>query len=190
MRRACAIGLFMFLAMSGSGASHRASAQEIARNSLLEPSKRIDLGSLKIALRLDGQTPFLGAATVHVLPDAGVELLGLADKTAGTVLFYAVDPGRYDVIVDAPGFSGIRVATQVEGGGQRTLAVVLKRKGARSEESTTSSATSATVAMTMPNSNTAAPAGPADAAVAMPSAGTVASPADTPAATMDIPASA
>jgi len=189
MRRACAIGLFMFLAMSGSGVSHRASAQEIARNSLLEPVKRIDRGSLEIALRLDEQTPFLGAATVHVLPDAGVELLGLADKTAGTVLFYAVDPGRYDVIVDAPGFSGIRVATQVEGGGQRTLAVVLKRKGARSEESTASSATSATVATTMPNSNTAATAR-ADAAVAMPSADTVASPADSPAATMDIPASA
>lgn len=186
MRRACAIGLFVLIGMTGGNAWQRATAQEIARNSLLETAKKADLGSLKISLKLDDQTPFLGAAIVHVLPDAGVELLGLADKTAGTVSFYAVEPGNYDVVVDAPGFSGVRLSTQLEGGGQRTLAVVLKRKGATGEESTVSAAVS-TTAMTTANANAATATTSADTALTTASVNMAASPADSPATTMDIP---
>jgi hypothetical protein len=99
-----------------------------AANSLVNSSADSQLGSLRICLRLNDQTPFLGAATVRVLPETGFELLGARDAETGETDFFAVAPGKYTVYVTAPAYLDIHLRTEMEKGGPvKTLYVLMKR---------------------------------------------------------------
>ena len=90
--------------------------------------------TLRICLRLEDQSPFLGAARVLVLPETGYELLGLRDDK-GEVDFYAVPPGAYTIAVSAAPFSPVRLRVQMEPAREKTLVVLMKRPGAGNQES-------------------------------------------------------
>jgi hypothetical protein len=90
--------------------------------------------TLRICLRLEDQSPFLGAARVLVLPETGYELLGLRDDK-GEVDFYAVPPGAYTIAVSAAPFSSVRLRVQMEPAREKTLVVVMKHPGAGNQES-------------------------------------------------------
>jgi len=82
---------------------------------------------LKISLCLQDSTPFLGAATVRLMPDEGYEKVGVHGETAGDFLFPDVDPGKYIVEVAAPGYLEARLKAQVDAGHrQKTMIVLMK----------------------------------------------------------------
>jgi hypothetical protein len=89
--------------------------------------------TLRICLRLEDQSSFLGAASVLMLPESGYELLGVRDDK-GEVDFYAVPPGTYTIYVVAAPFSPVRLRVQMEPDREKTLVVVMKRPGAASQE--------------------------------------------------------
>jgi len=132
MRRPCLVTSILCVAICSSvapAAAVPAQDQPASANSLLPPGTPAQFSALKICLRLEDQTPFLGAAYVRALPESGDELLGLLDETKGEMLFYAVPPGKYTVQVNAPAFLTAVLHTEVAPGGtERTLFVVMKRR--------------------------------------------------------------
>ena len=146
MRRPCLVFLSILAVALGTIGSKRAAAQNVPGNSLLEPAKKVELGSLKISLRLEDQTPFLGAAHVRVFPEEGYELLGWSDAATGNVMFYAVRAGSYQIEVNAPGFGLVRMDTELPSGDEKTVIVLVKRGAFRAKEvSSTTDVTVATV---------------------------------------------
>jgi len=102
-------------------------AQEPPASLRLEPNPKVGIASLKICLRLQDDTPFLGTVSVRVMPSEGYEILGTPDKTPGDFLFSEVTPGKYFVEVNAPGYLAARLSTQVEPGHrQKTMFVAMK----------------------------------------------------------------
>jgi hypothetical protein len=83
--------------------------------------------SLKVRLRLEDESPFLGAANVSLLPDDGYEIIGTPTGTDGETQFSGMPPGKYIVETSAPGYLTIRQSMQIETGHrQRILYVVMK----------------------------------------------------------------
>jgi hypothetical protein len=129
MYRVCFIVSFMILVLCATALPIAAAPQEPSGNALVDSTKIAVLSTLKISLRLEDETPFLGAATVRLLPEQGYELLGARDEAKGNVLFYAVAAGKYSVDVSAPGFQPVRFSTEMESGGrERVIFVMLKRR--------------------------------------------------------------
>lgn len=122
----------MMVGVAGSVTGRNAAGQGNSGNALLEPSER-ELGSLKISLKLEDETPFLGAARVRVFPENGYELLGLTEAGKGNVMYYAVEPGRYAIEVNAPGFGLVRMNTELTAGDKRTVVVMIKRRTANTD---------------------------------------------------------
>jgi len=104
-----------------------AAAQEPSAASPATSKPNVPLASLKICLRLQDDTPFLGTVNVRVTPEEGYELVGSPSRTPGDYLFPEVTPGKYFVEVSAPGFLSARLGTQVESGHrQKTMFVLMK----------------------------------------------------------------
>jgi hypothetical protein len=83
--------------------------------------------SLKVRLRLEDESPFLGAANVRLMSDDGYEIIGTPTGTEGETQFSGVLPGKYIVETSAPGYLAVRRSTQIEAGHrQRILYVVMK----------------------------------------------------------------
>ena len=82
---------------------------------------------MKVSLRLEDETPFLGAAHVRVFPEDGDELLGWSDAATGNVMFYAVGAGTYTIEVNAPGFGRVRMDADLQPGDDKTVVVLMKR---------------------------------------------------------------
>jgi len=97
-------------------------------------SDSASLSTLKVCLRLEDQSPFLGAARILVLPESGYELLGARDDQ-GEVIFYAVPPGAYTLNVTAAPFSPVRLRLQIEPGREKTIVVLMKRQASGTQES-------------------------------------------------------
>lgn len=132
MHSARALICLLIMVMCGGAALAQGTTNQSPKNdqSATNDLQKVRLGSLKICLRLEDQTPFLGAVTVHVFPENGYELLGAWDNTKGEADFYAVPAGRYTVEVTAPGFDKVQLSTVMESrGNERTMVVVLKRQG-------------------------------------------------------------
>jgi len=92
------------------------------------------LASLKICLRLQDDSPFLGAVNVRVTPEEGYEVTGAPAETPGEYLFPEVSPGKYIVEVSEPGFLAARLSTQVEPGHrQKTMFVLMKPRAVPKE---------------------------------------------------------
>ena len=83
--------------------------------------------SLKVRLRLEDESPFLGAARVSLLPDDGYEIIGTPTGTDGETQFSGILPGKYIVKTSAPGYLTVRRTMQIEAGHrQRILYIVMK----------------------------------------------------------------
>ena len=78
-------------------------------------------------MRLEDESPFLGAARVSLLPDDGYEIIGTPTGTDGETEFSGVPPGKYIMETGAPGYLTVRWSMQIEAGHrQRILYVVMK----------------------------------------------------------------
>jgi hypothetical protein len=120
---------FVLLAFLGLGVRDPTCirAQELAANPTSETKPKLGLASLKISLRLQDGSPFLGAVTVRLMPDEGYEKVGAHDDTPGDFLFPDVEPGKYIVEVAAPGYLEARLKSQVDTGHrQKTMIVLMK----------------------------------------------------------------
>jgi hypothetical protein len=82
---------------------------------------------LRVRLRLEDESPFLGAASVRLMPEDGYEIIGTPTGTEGETQFSGLEPGKYSVEASAPGYLAVRRITQIEAGyRQRILYVVMK----------------------------------------------------------------
>lgn len=91
------------------------------------PPANAEETTLKVRLRLEDESPFLGAADVSLLPDDGYEIIGAPTGTDGETQFSGMPPGKYIVETSAPGYLTVRRSMQIEAGRrQRILYVVMK----------------------------------------------------------------
>jgi hypothetical protein len=119
----------------GIAATGRVAAQEQPANSLLERIQKPGGSSLRVCLRLQDESPFLGPADVRVLPNEGYEVLGAPGESRGDFLFSEMTPGKYFVEVKSPGYLEVRLSTELEPGSrQRTMFVVMKPRPAVKQE--------------------------------------------------------
>src|SRR5262249_55313570 len=85
------------------------------------------LAELKVCLRMEDNSSFVGSANVRVMPNEGYEVLGVPTGLAGETLFEGVAPGTYTVEASAPGFLGVRKQTQVDASATlRTVFLMMK----------------------------------------------------------------
>lgn len=97
--------------------------------SLGQPPAKEGEASLKICLRLHDDSPFIGAASVRVMPSQGYEAIGAPTDVDGEMLFSNLAPGSYMVEASAPGFLSVRQNVQIEPGHRlQTLFVIMKPK--------------------------------------------------------------
>ncbi len=83
--------------------------------------------SLKVRLRLEDESPFLGAVSMRLMPEDGYEIIGAPTGNEGEMQFSGLEPGKYTVEASAPGYLAVRRSTQFEAGHrQRILYVVMK----------------------------------------------------------------
>lgn len=93
------------------------------------PARQIADASLKVRLRLEDESTFLGGAEVRLMPNEGYEVVGKSTETAGETLFPGLSAGTYIVEVRSPGYLALRMHTQIEAGHlQRIIYVVMKPK--------------------------------------------------------------
>ena len=112
------------LAMSAS-----LSAQTSPATALLDSKPAPGAAILKVCLRLEDESPFLGQATVRVSSEAGNELLGMSAEAPGEYMFSGVDSGDYVAVVGAPGYTVLTVSFKIgEGPRQKSLYVPMKPK--------------------------------------------------------------
>ncbi|HLK05441.1 MAG TPA: carboxypeptidase-like regulatory domain-containing protein, partial [Candidatus Acidoferrum sp.] len=83
--------------------------------------------SLTLKLCLEDASPFQGAATVHVLPEEGYELLADVTDTSGEFSFSRIPPGKYFAEVSAPGYLTLRLRADITADApQKSLLVIMK----------------------------------------------------------------
>ena len=93
--------------------------------------------SLKVRLRLEDESRFLGTAEVRLMPNEGYEVVGTLTETEGETLFEGLAPGTYTVEVRAPGYLALRLHTEIdEGHRQRILYLVMKPRPMATERTT------------------------------------------------------
>jgi len=82
-----------------------------------QPSPALSaMASLRVCLRLEDETPFLGSAAVRVQPEQGNELLGIPADGPGEFLFSGINSGNYDIFINSPGYLSLHLTTQIAGG--------------------------------------------------------------------------
>jgi len=113
------------------------SAQSAAGPALLDSKSAGPVATLKICLRLEDESPFLGPATVRVSPEEGNELLGMAAGGPGEFLFSGVTSGKYVAVVGAPGYTVLTLNFKIDDGPrQKSLFIPMKPKLASAPQNT------------------------------------------------------
>jgi len=113
------------------------SAQTAPGPALLESKSAGPLATLKICLRLEDESPFLGPATVRVSPEEGNELLGMPAGAPGEFLFSGVTSGKYVAVVGAPGYTVLTLNFKIDDGPrQKSLFIPMKPKQASAPQNT------------------------------------------------------
>ena len=121
------ISLFLVLAIQFLALALNAPAQTPAVPALLDSKSEGPASTLKIVLRLEDETPFLGTAMVRVMPEAGDELLGMQGAGPGEFLFSGVNSGNYVAYVGAPGFTDLDLKFKIsDGARQKSLFIPMK----------------------------------------------------------------
>lgn len=142
-------------------------AQTAPGPALLDSKSVGPVATLKICLRLEDESPFLGPATVRVSPEEGNELLGMPAGAPGEFLFSGVTSGIYVAVVGAPGYTILTLNFKIdEGPRQKSLFIPMKPKLASTPQSSFVSLIAETHA---PNEVTSSPPSPPSAAPADPS---------------------
>jgi hypothetical protein len=85
--------------------------------------------TLRICLRLEDETLFLGRASVRLTMNEGVVVAVQVPELQGEIRFSELKAGKYEVEVDALGYEAAPVSTEIDAGvRQRTVYVVMKPK--------------------------------------------------------------
>jgi hypothetical protein len=112
-------------------------AQDLPAISQPDRTKQNSGATLKVSLRLQDETPFVGLANVRLVPTVGDEILSTRSEMQSDYLFFAVEPGKYSLKISAPGYLPTRSSTEVQAGsGQRTLFVPMKPRLVPNEDLT------------------------------------------------------
>jgi hypothetical protein len=82
---------------------------------------------LRVRLRLEDNSQFLGAAEISLIPSEGYEVAGSPSETDGDTLFTGLTAGKYTLEAKAPGFLSLRMNTVIEAS-QRERIVYLVMK--------------------------------------------------------------
>jgi hypothetical protein len=91
-----------------------------------KPPKKPE-GSLRVSLRQEDDSAFVGAADVRLMPSEGYEASGTPTGSEGETLFTGLAAGKYMVEASAPGYLAVRMSTEIEAGHrERILYVVMK----------------------------------------------------------------
>jgi len=129
------------------------SGQTAATSALLDTRPATGDATLKICLRLEDETPFLGPASVRVSPEEGNELLGMPADAPGEFLFSGVTSGKYVAMVGAPGYTVLSFSFKIDDGPrQKSLFIPMKPKLDSTAENTVLSLTPASLPGTPPPS--------------------------------------
>jgi len=82
---------------------------------------------MEVRLRLQDDSPFVGAANVRVAPDVGYGVDSPGTETEGGTIFSDLQPGTYIVESSAPGFLTVRQKIQIQADhGRQTLYVIMR----------------------------------------------------------------
>jgi len=85
--------------------------------------------SLRVRLRLDDSSQFLGAAEISLIPSEGYEVVGTPSEMDGETLFTGLAAGKYTLEARAPGFLSLRMSTVIEPTNrERILYLVMRPK--------------------------------------------------------------
>jgi hypothetical protein len=79
-------------------------------------SSQSGTASLKVRMRLEDETPFVGAATLRIATTQGAVVNGAPTDSEGETLYSHLLPGIYTVEANAPGFAPIQQTVEVESG--------------------------------------------------------------------------
>lgn len=143
----------LFLTVSLSAMSARRNSQDEARTN---SSPQTGSAALKVSLRAEDGSAFIGVVTVRVMPSEGYEVPGNPTGSEGEVLFNDMLPGAYTVEVSAPGFLAIRQKIQIEAGSRlQNLFLIMKPR-----PGSTTAVAAPVPAATAPSTAVAAPAAP------------------------------
>ncbi|HEV3419071.1 MAG TPA: carboxypeptidase-like regulatory domain-containing protein [Candidatus Acidoferrum sp.] len=82
---------------------------------------------LRVRLRLEDNSQFLGAAEISLTPSEGYEVVGSPSDTDGDTLFTGLAAGKYTLEARAPGFLSLRMSMVIEATQhERILYLVMK----------------------------------------------------------------
>jgi tetratricopeptide (TPR) repeat protein len=100
-----------------------------APNSRTSSSTQTGFADLKVRLRMQDDSPFIGSASVRVLPSEGDEVAGPPTGSEGETTFPHLRAGTYTVEASAPGFVAVRKQTVIEAGRRlHTVFLIMKPK--------------------------------------------------------------
>jgi hypothetical protein len=129
MRQAKALLFFaaahaLFMAVGAANAR-----QEPSNNPSEQQNIKAAEATLRICLRLEDETLFLGRASVRLTMNEGPAVAVQIPELQGEIRFSEVKAGKYEVEVDALGYEAAPASTEIDAGvRQRTLYVVMKPK--------------------------------------------------------------
>jgi tetratricopeptide (TPR) repeat protein len=116
-----------FAANVASAPSTRGKQPQPAMRSAASSSTEKASAALRVCLRMEDDSPFLGSASVIVKPSDGPELVGSPNGSDGETTFSQLLPGTYMVEASAPGFVAIRKQTEIRSAnGLRTLFLIMQ----------------------------------------------------------------
>jgi hypothetical protein len=95
--------------------------------STMNPTTGPSGAKLRVCLRLEDNSQFLGAAEVSLIPSEGYEVVGTTSEKEGETIFSGLAAGRYTLEAKAPGFLSVRMSTAIEATNhERILYLVMK----------------------------------------------------------------
>ena len=104
-----------------------AGAVSASQNSKDDWQAEAGSAALKVCLRMEDGSAFVGVSNVRMIPREGRELTGAPSEADGETIFAPVLPGTYTVEASAPGFLVVRRKAQIESGNRhQTLFLIMK----------------------------------------------------------------
>lgn len=103
------------------------SQSQPAPQSQASSSTQTGLGALKVSLRMPDNAPFVGLASIRVMPAGGYQVVGTPSGADGETIFANLLPGTYMVEANAPGFLAVQEQTDIEARSRlHTLFLIMK----------------------------------------------------------------
>jgi hypothetical protein len=109
---------------TGSGSAR----QDFSQTQHAQNAARTGFSALRISLRLQDESAYVGPAKVNVVRSDGTEVRGRRESE-GEIVFPDISPGTYSLETSAPGFLPMRQDVQIEAGHSHlTRFVIMKAK--------------------------------------------------------------